>query len=184
MPTLTGCSVCLKRALAIAKSFSRGSASIAIAAEFFWVSVMVVFMVACGLQKYTPCCKELRLRIWVHTIYYQPGQLQEFRPPEGRDNLQLSPGRRPPRGRGSGMGSVGSCPPQSCCDRLTLRVVLLKVSPLVARLISVLDDLSLEELHDISVIGRNLRDVYPCSWDAKAGQAAMILRQTDLRFSC
>src|SRR5271166_509285 len=51
MPTLTGCSVCLKRALAIAKSFSRGSASIAIAAEFFWVSVMVVFMVACGWQK-------------------------------------------------------------------------------------------------------------------------------------
>ena len=51
MPTLTGCSVCLKRALAVAKSFSRGSASIAIAAEFFWVSVMVVFMVACGLQK-------------------------------------------------------------------------------------------------------------------------------------
>jgi hypothetical protein len=51
MPTLTGCSVCLKRALAIAKSFSRGSASIAIAAEFFRVSVMVVFMVACGLQK-------------------------------------------------------------------------------------------------------------------------------------
>src|SRR5260370_8188035 len=84
MPTLTGCSVCLKRALAIAKSFSRGSASIAIASEFFWVSVMVVFMVACGLQKYTPCCKGLRLRIWVHTIYYQPGQLQEFRPPEGR----------------------------------------------------------------------------------------------------
>ena len=51
MPTLTGCSVCFKRALAIAKSFSRGSASIEIAAEFFWVSVMVVFMVACGLQK-------------------------------------------------------------------------------------------------------------------------------------
>src|SRR5271165_4191761 len=51
MPTLTGCSVCLKRALAIAKSFSRGSASIAIAAEFFWVSVMVVFMVAGGLKK-------------------------------------------------------------------------------------------------------------------------------------
>src|SRR5260370_4798101 len=51
MPTLTGCSVCLKRALAIAKSFSRGGASIAVAAEFFWVSVMVVFMVACGLQK-------------------------------------------------------------------------------------------------------------------------------------
>jgi len=75
-------------------------------------------------------------------------------------------------------------PTPSCCDRLTLRVVLLKVSPLVARLISVLDDLSLEELHDISVVGRNLRDVYPCSWDAKAGQAAMILRQTDLRFSC
>src|SRR6516165_2878728 len=50
MPTLTGCSVCLKRALAIAKSFSRGSASIAIAAEFFWVSVMVVFMVACGCK--------------------------------------------------------------------------------------------------------------------------------------
>jgi hypothetical protein len=58
MPTLTGCSVCFKRAVAIAKSFSRGSASIAIAAEFFWVSVMVVFMVACGLQKYTPCCKD------------------------------------------------------------------------------------------------------------------------------
>ena len=75
-------------------------------------------------------------------------------------------------------------PTPICCDRLTLRVVLLKVSPLVARLISVLDDLSLEELHDISVIGRNLRDAYPCSWDAKAGQAAMILRQTDLRFSC
>ena len=35
------------------------------------------------------------------------------------------------------------------CDRLTLRVVLLKVSPLVARLISVPDDLSLEELHDV-----------------------------------
>ena len=51
MPTLTGCSVCFKRALAIAKSFSRGSASIAIAAEFFWVSVMVVFMVPCGWQK-------------------------------------------------------------------------------------------------------------------------------------
>ena len=51
MPTLTGCSVCLKRALAVAKSFSRGSASIAIAAEFFWVSVMVVFMVPCGWQK-------------------------------------------------------------------------------------------------------------------------------------
>src|SRR6516162_1357614 len=117
MPTLTGCSVCLKRALAIAKSFSRGSASIAIAAEFFWVSVMVVFMVACGLQKYTPCCKGLRLRIWVHTIYYQPGQLQEFRPPEGGDNLQLSPGRRPPRGRGSGR----FMPTPSCCDRLTLR---------------------------------------------------------------
>jgi hypothetical protein len=38
-------------------------------------------------------------------------------------------------------------PTPSCCDRLTLRVVLLKVSPLAARLIS--DDLSLEELHDI-----------------------------------
>jgi hypothetical protein len=63
MPTLTGCSVCFKRALAIAKSFSRGSASIEIAAEVFWVSVMVVFMVACGLQKYTPRCKGLRLRI-------------------------------------------------------------------------------------------------------------------------
>jgi hypothetical protein len=33
-------------------------------------------------------------------------------------------------------------PTPSCCDRLTLRAVLLKVSPLVARLISVLDDLS------------------------------------------
>jgi hypothetical protein len=31
-------------------------------------------------------------------------------------------------------------PTPSCCDRLTLRVVLLKVSPLVARLISVPDD--------------------------------------------
>ena len=40
-------------------------------------------------------------------------------------------------------------PIPSCCDRLTLRVVLLKVSPLVARLISVPDDLSLEELHDV-----------------------------------
>jgi len=40
-------------------------------------------------------------------------------------------------------------PTPSCCDRLTLRVVLLKVSPLVARLISVPDDLSLEELHDL-----------------------------------
>jgi len=37
----------------------------------------------------------------------------------------------------------------SCCDRLTLRIVLLKVSPLVARLISVPDDLSLEELHNV-----------------------------------
>src|ERR1700680_3519505 len=57
--------------------------------------------------------------------------------------------RRPPKGRGSGMGNVGSCPPPSCCDCLTLQVVLLKVSPLVARLISVPDDLSLEELHDV-----------------------------------
>src|SRR4029077_3826597 len=40
-------------------------------------------------------------------------------------------------------------PTSSCCDRVTLRVVLLKVSPLVARLISVQDDLSLEELHDV-----------------------------------
>src|SRR4029077_19617656 len=40
-------------------------------------------------------------------------------------------------------------PTPSCRDRLTLRVVLLKVSPLVARLISVPDDLSLEELHDV-----------------------------------
>ena len=40
-------------------------------------------------------------------------------------------------------------PTPSCCDRLTTRVVLLKVSPLVARLISVPDDLSLEELHDV-----------------------------------
>jgi hypothetical protein len=47
------------------------------------------------------------------------------------------------------MGNVGSCPPPSCCDCLTLQVVLLKVSPLVARLISVPDDLSLEELHDV-----------------------------------
>jgi hypothetical protein len=44
MPTLTGCSVCLKCTLAIAKRFSRGSTSIAIASEFFGVSVMVVFM--------------------------------------------------------------------------------------------------------------------------------------------
>ena len=79
MPTLTGCLVCLRRALAIAKSFSRGSASIAIAAEFFWVSVMVVFMVACGLQKIYTVLQGLRLRIWVHTIYYQPRRLQEFR---------------------------------------------------------------------------------------------------------
>ena len=40
-------------------------------------------------------------------------------------------------------------PSPSCCDRLTLRVVLLKVSPLVARLISVPDEFSLEELHDV-----------------------------------
>ncbi len=40
-------------------------------------------------------------------------------------------------------------PTPSCCDRLTIRVVLLKVSPLVARLILVPDDLSLEELHDV-----------------------------------
>src|SRR5690348_14801661 len=40
-------------------------------------------------------------------------------------------------------------PIPSCCDRLTLRVVLLKVSPLVARLISVPEDLSLEELHEV-----------------------------------
>src|SRR6476660_3116100 len=37
-------------------------------------------------------------------------------------------------------------PTPSCCDRLTIRVVLLKVIPLVARLISVPDDLS---LHDV-----------------------------------
>jgi hypothetical protein len=40
-------------------------------------------------------------------------------------------------------------PTPSCCDRLTLRVVLLKVSPLVVRLISVSDDVSLEEPHDV-----------------------------------
>jgi hypothetical protein len=40
-------------------------------------------------------------------------------------------------------------PTPSCCDRLIIRVVLLKVRPLVARLISVPDDLSLEELHDV-----------------------------------
>src|SRR6266566_6275343 len=33
--------------------------------------------------------------------------------------------------------------------RVTFRIVLLKVSPLVARLVSVPDDLSLEELHEI-----------------------------------
>ena len=40
-------------------------------------------------------------------------------------------------------------PSPSCYDRLTLRVVLLEVSPLVARLISVPDEFSLEELHDV-----------------------------------
>jgi Plasmid pRiA4b ORF-3-like protein len=40
-------------------------------------------------------------------------------------------------------------PTPSCCDRLIIRVVLLKVRPLVARLISVPHDLSLEELHDV-----------------------------------
>src|SRR5438132_4994620 len=80
MPTLTGRSVCLKRALAIAKSFSRGSASIAIAAEFFWVSVMVVFMVACGLQKiYTVLQRTSTSDLGAH---YQPGQLQEFALPK------------------------------------------------------------------------------------------------------
>ena len=44
-------------------------------------------------------------------------------------------------------------PTPSCCDRLTIRVVLLKVSPLVARLISVPDDLSLEELHHVLQLG-------------------------------
>ena len=39
--------------------------------------------------------------------------------------------------------------PTPSCDRLTLRVILLKVSPLVARLISVPDDHSLEEFHDV-----------------------------------
>ena len=33
--------------------------------------------------------------------------------------------------------------------RVIFRIVLLKVSPLVARLVSVPDDLSLEELHEI-----------------------------------
>jgi len=33
--------------------------------------------------------------------------------------------------------------------RLTFRIVLLKVSPLVARLVSVPDDLLLEELHEV-----------------------------------
>jgi len=47
------------------------------------------------------------------------------------------------------MASVDFMPTPSCCDRLTLRVVLLKVSPLVAWLISVPDDVSLEELHDV-----------------------------------
>jgi hypothetical protein len=85
MPTLTGCSVCLKRAPAIAKSFSRGSASLAIAAEFFWVSVMVVFMVACGLQKNIHrVAKDFDFGSGLHTIYYQPGQLQEFRRAGGR----------------------------------------------------------------------------------------------------
>ena len=40
-------------------------------------------------------------------------------------------------------------PAPSCCDCLTPRGVLLKVSPLLARLISVPDDLSLEELHNV-----------------------------------
>ena len=43
-------------------------------------------------------------------------------------------------------------------QRLTLRIVLLKVSPLVARLISVPDDLSLDELHPASV---DLRTLWP-----------------------
>ncbi len=34
-------------------------------------------------------------------------------------------------------------------QRLTFRIVLLRVSPLVARLVSVPDDLSLEELHEV-----------------------------------
>ncbi len=34
-------------------------------------------------------------------------------------------------------------------QRFTFRVVLLKVSPLVVRLVSVPDDLSLEELHEV-----------------------------------
>jgi hypothetical protein len=53
-------------------------------------------------------------------------------------------------------------PTPSCCDRLILRVVLLKVSPLVVRLISVPDDLSLEELHDVLqlVLGWNGQAFY------------------------
>ena len=79
MPTLTGCSVCLKRALAIAKSFSRGSASIAIAAEFFWVSVMVVFMVACGLQKvYTVLQRTSTSDPGAHHLLFSPANLRNF----------------------------------------------------------------------------------------------------------
>ena len=40
-------------------------------------------------------------------------------------------------------------PEPASFQRLTFRIVLLKVSPLVARLISVPDDLSLEELHEV-----------------------------------
>ena len=56
-------------------------------------------------------------------------------------------------------------PTPSCCDRLTLRVVLLKVSPLVARLISVPDDLSLEEIFRDRLIALSAGKLPDDMWD-------------------
>jgi len=71
-------------------------------------------------------------------------------------------------------------PSPSCCDRLTIRVVLLKVSPLVARLISVPDDLSLEELHDVLqlVLGWSGQAFYNFVSTAKRSAAAAICEPT------
>ena len=54
--------------------------------------------------------------------------------------------------------------------RLTFPIVLLKVSPLVARLVSVPDDLSLEELHEVlqlNLSGLNFRGL---DWFGRLGK--------------
>jgi hypothetical protein len=91
--------VCLARALAIAKSFSRGSASIAIAAEFFWVSVWSSSWSRAVCKNIHRVAKDFDFGSGCTLSITSPVNFRNFAL-EGRDNLQLSPGRRPPKGRG------------------------------------------------------------------------------------